>query len=56
MKRNLIWLHVDQAGRQLRPYSHFREALRVVALLILCLFAAFSLWCFVVLMTLLTGG
>ena len=56
MKQKLIWLHVDDAGRQLRPYSRLREALRVLGVVLLSIFAVFSLWCFAVLVTLLMGG
>ena len=56
MNRNLIWLHVDEAGRPLRPYSRLREALRVMGVVFLSIFTVFSLWCFAVLVTLLMGG
>jgi hypothetical protein len=56
MRQRLIQLHVDDAGRQLRPYSRLREALRVAGVVVLSLFAVFSLWCFAVLVTLLMGG
>ncbi len=56
MRERLIQLHVDDAGRQLRPYSRLREALRVAGVVVLSLFAAFALWCFAVLVTLLMGG
>ena len=56
MRQKYIWLHVDQAGRQLRPYSRLREALRVLGVVFFSIFAAFSLWCFAVLVTLLMGG
>ena len=56
MKQKLIWLPVDAAGRQLRPYSRLREALRVLGVVLLSIFAVFSLWCFAVLVTLLMGG
>ena len=52
MRRNLLWLHVDKAGRPLRPYSAWREALRVCGIVIGALFAVFSLWCFIVLLDL----
>jgi hypothetical protein len=52
MRRNLLWLHVDEAGRPLRPYSAWREALRVCGIVIGSLFAVFSLWCFIVLLDL----
>jgi hypothetical protein len=55
MNRNLVWLHVDEAGRPLRPYSRLREALRVLGVLFGCVFAVFALWCFVVLLSLLGG-
>lgn len=53
LNRNLIWLHVDEAGRPLRPYSRLREGLRVLGVVVMCLFAVFSLWCAVTLLTLL---
>ena len=56
MNRNLIWLHVDEAGRPLRRYSKLREALRVMGVVFLSIFTGFSLWCFAVLVTLLMGG
>ena len=37
MNRNLIWLHVDEAGRPLRPQP-LREALRVMGVVVGCLF------------------
>ena len=52
MRRNLLWLHVDEAGRPLRPYSFWREALRVCGLIIGALFGVFSLWCALVLLDL----
>jgi hypothetical protein len=52
MKRNLLWLHVDEAGRPLKPYSAWREALRVAGLVFGALFAVFSLWCALVLLDL----
>lgn len=55
MNRNLIWLHVDEAGRPLRPYSRLREALRIMGVVVGCLFVMFCLWCFVVLLSLLGG-
>jgi len=55
MNRNLIWLHVDEAGRPLRPYSRLREFLRVMGVVVGCLFVMFCLWCFVVLLSLLGG-
>jgi hypothetical protein len=55
MNRNLVWLHVDEAGRPLRPYSRLREALRVLGVLFGCVFAVSALWCFVVLLSLLGG-
>ena len=55
MNRNLIWLHVDEAGRPLRPYSRLREALRVMGVVVGWLFVLFCLWCFVVLLSLLGG-
>ena len=55
MNRNLIWLHVDEAGRPLRPYSRLREALRVMGVVVGCGFVLFCLWCFVVLLSLLGG-
>ena len=55
MNRNLIWLHVDEAGRPLRPYSRLREALRVMGVVVGGLGVLFCLWCFVVLLSLLGG-
>ena len=52
MRRNLLWLHVDEAGRPLKPYSAWREALRVCGLIIGALFGVFSLWCALVLLDL----
>jgi hypothetical protein len=49
MNRNLIWLHVDEAGRPLRPYSRLREFLRIIGVLAMALFILFSLWCAVAL-------
>tara|TARA_R100001086_G_scaffold226362_2_gene144983 strand:- start:176 stop:343 length:168 start_codon:yes stop_codon:yes gene_type:complete len=49
MNRNLIWLHVDEAGRPLRPYSRLREFLRIMGVLAMALFVLFSLWCAVAL-------
>ncbi len=55
MNRNLVWLHVDEAGRPLRPYSRLREFLRIMGVVAMALFVLFSLWCFVVLLSLLGG-
>ena len=56
MNQKLIWLHVDEAGRKLRPYSALREALRIFGVVLMCMFTLFSLWCFVTLLTLLAEG
>lgn len=53
MRNKLIWLHVDEAGRELRPYSRLREAFRVLLVLAGCMFAVFSLWCAVTLLALM---
>ena len=55
-RNKLIWLHVDEAGRELRPYSSLREALRILGVVLMCMFTLFSLWCFVTLLTLLAEG
>lgn len=55
MRRNLLWLHVDEAGRPLRPYSTWREALRVCGIVMGALFALVSLWCFIVLLELVVA-
>jgi hypothetical protein len=55
MRRNLLWLHVDEAGRPLRPYSWVRETLRILGVIVTCMFTVFSLWCFIVLLDLVVA-
>ncbi len=55
MNRNLLWLHVDEAGRPLRRYSWVRETLRIFGVIVACMFTIFSLWCFIVLLDLVVA-
>jgi len=52
MKKELLWLHFDEAGKPLRRYSRLREIARVIGVIFMSLFTMVSLWCFIVLVDL----